>query len=124
MINALLSLAGDAGSDGTADKGTTKYWLVKTELCKLVGGHFSFLSLRHLTGSKAGGSCFQTRLFDGIVLKFLGDEDHRVRTEAAAAVVRSVPNLHFAVDDAGAAGADTAAVAAVKGTKCHQVRSR
>ena len=98
LVNAILSLS-------ESEKGT-KYWLVKIELCKVIE-QISFLALKHLTVKPS----LQRQLFEGIVLRYLVDEDARVRTAAAETVANSVPNLYFAVDDTTC---DTATTAAVK----------
>ena len=83
LVNSLLALA-------CSDRGS-KYWLVKTELCRVVGS-ISFLSLHHLTNAAKGSTAavpLQTRLFDGVVMGLLGDEDARVRSAASDTVVKA-----------------------------------
>ena len=83
LVNSLLALA-------CSDRGS-KYWLVKTELCRVVGS-ISFLSLHHLTNAAKGSTAavpLQTRLFDGVVMGLLGDEDARVRSAASDIIVKA-----------------------------------
>ena len=83
LVNSLLALA-------CSDRGS-KYWLVKTELCRVVGS-ILFLSLHHLTSAAKGSTAavpLQTRLFDGVLMGLLGDEDARVRSAASEAIVKA-----------------------------------
>ena len=82
-----------------------KYWLVKTEMCRLMG-QLPFLAINHL----AKNTTFQEDMINYILLYLLGDEDQRVRSSAASALVDIVPNLYYPGDDSTLDTTTTAAV--------------
>ncbi|XP_064096525.1 huntingtin-like [Macrobrachium nipponense] len=83
------------------------YWLVKVELCELLGG-LPLSYIDHLENSNnygnAGNSVpvvsglrqsdrFSHRVSTAVLIPLLGDQDHRVRTAAASACVELVPEI-------------------------------
>ncbi|XP_013398873.1 huntingtin [Lingula anatina] len=83
------------------------YWLVKVELLDLLSEiDFKVVSFLENTCMEVGkdghhfiGSLnLQQRVLEDVVLYLLADEDTRVRTAAATALVKLVPNLFFPVD--------------------------
>ena len=71
-----------------------KYWLVKSEVCRLVG-QLPFLTIQYLTKSTS----LQEDALTNVLIRFLGDEDHRVRAAAATAFVDIISNLFYPEDD-------------------------
>ena len=78
----------------TAASGTT-YWLVKVELCRLVGC-LPFSAVHFCSR----GSNFQARCL-ALLFQLLGDEDARVRAETASTLPALVENLYGAADESG-----------------------
>ncbi|KAF6037881.1 hypothetical protein EB796_003811 [Bugula neritina] len=68
------------------------YWLVKSELLELVS-ELDMLPLVYLSGLS-----MQTKILDEVVLRLLGDSDHRVRQAASTALVALIPGLFHESD--------------------------
>ncbi|KAK7070047.1 hypothetical protein SK128_013642, partial [Halocaridina rubra] len=83
------------------------YWLVKVELCELLGSlplsyidHIENSSSYNNASSSAHGLSalrqsdrFSHRVCTAVLIPLLADQDHRVRTAAAAACVKLVPEI-------------------------------
>jgi huntingtin len=82
-----------------------KYWLVKTEICRLMG-QLPFLTVHHLTKN----TLLQQDVVDNVLMCLLGDEDQRVRTSAASCFVDIVTNLYNQAENSSLDTTTTAAV--------------
>ncbi|XP_008191527.2 huntingtin [Tribolium castaneum] len=68
---------------------TNPYWLVKVALCELVS-KLPYVTICNITGS----SDFQNRIIDDVLFNFLRNDDARVRSGAASAIVSVIPFLY------------------------------
>ncbi len=83
---------------------STKYWLVKVELCELASSlHFTALAL-------TTGSDELQRRFKEMLFSLLEDEDQRVRSAAVRSLVVMTPKLYYSVDDTNEDPVITAAI--------------
>ncbi|XP_073969271.1 huntingtin isoform X3 [Rhodnius prolixus] len=69
------------------------YWLVKVKLVELLS-NIPYQTIYFVTGSCS----YQSNILDSIVLKFLGNEDSRLRKVIAKSIVKLIQNLYFPSD--------------------------